>query len=68
MAPATVVDLGCGAGPLTASLHLRWPAAQILGVDNDDAMLARTADHTSATVHFDRGDIRGPGHRRRPST
>lgn len=54
--PATVVDLGCGPGPLTASLATRWPHARIVGVD-DDAMLAKAAAHTSANVSFTKADI-----------
>jgi trans-aconitate 2-methyltransferase len=38
--PARVADLGCGPGNSTALLFARWPAAQVDGVDNDDAMLA----------------------------
>jgi trans-aconitate 2-methyltransferase len=39
----SVVDLGCGPGTLTATLHDRWPSADVLGVDNDEAMLAAAA-------------------------
>ena len=44
-APARLVDLGCGAGNVTAILRQRFPAAQITGVDGSAAMLekARTA-------------------------
>lgn len=38
--PATVVDLGCGDGALTATLAARWPDASVLGVDSSAAMLA----------------------------
>jgi trans-aconitate 2-methyltransferase len=38
-APAVVVDLGCGPGPLTLSLARRWPQARIIGVDSSHAML-----------------------------
>jgi trans-aconitate 2-methyltransferase len=44
--PATVVDLGCGPGPLTASLVGRWPEARVIGVDNDAAMLEQAAKLT----------------------
>lgn len=40
-APASVVDLGCGAGNVTLQLAHRWPAARIEGVDGDAAMLER---------------------------
>ncbi|WP_432160701.1 trans-aconitate 2-methyltransferase [Streptomyces sp. NRRL F-5630] len=48
--PATerprVVDLGCGAGNVTALLAARWPAAHITGLDNSAAMLDRArAEH-----------------------
>jgi trans-aconitate 2-methyltransferase len=39
--PATVVDLGCGPGQLTASLAARWPDANVLGIDSSAAMIAR---------------------------
>lgn len=42
--PAHIVDLGCGAGNVTAMLKARWPKADILGVDNSEAMLARARE------------------------
>ena len=39
--PATVVDLGCGAGNVTRFIAERWPQAQISGVDNSAEMLAK---------------------------
>jgi trans-aconitate 2-methyltransferase len=38
-APATIADLGCGAGNVTRLLAERWPEAAISGVDNSAAML-----------------------------
>jgi len=45
-APATVVDLGCGAGNVTALLAQRWPAARVIGVDNSKEMLAKARAST----------------------
>jgi trans-aconitate 2-methyltransferase len=39
--PRLVVDLGCGAGNVTAILRERFPAAAVLGVDGSEAMLAK---------------------------
>ena len=46
-APRTVVDLGCGPGPLTLSLAQLWPRARIIGVDSSREMLdgERRADY-----------------------
>jgi trans-aconitate 2-methyltransferase len=55
--PATVVDLGCGTGQLTAALADRWPGATIEGIDSDDNMLAAAANHSSARVRFSKGDV-----------
>jgi trans-aconitate 2-methyltransferase len=58
--PGYVADLGCGPGNLTAALADRWPAAEIVGVDNSPEMIAaagaqaRTRDGLSFTL----GDIR----------
>jgi trans-aconitate 2-methyltransferase len=57
--PRTVVDLGCGPGALTASLVERWPSADVLGVDNDAAMLASATNvlGDSKALRFTSGDI-----------
>lgn len=45
-APATVYDLGAGAGNVTRLLAQRWPQANITGVDSSAEMLAKAAaDH-----------------------
>lgn len=53
--PATVVDLGCGPGHLTAALRARWPEARVTGVDTSPAMIeqARTADPDTQYVLAD---------------
>jgi trans-aconitate 2-methyltransferase len=41
--PATIVDLGCGPGHLTATLSEQWPAAHVTGVDSSAEMMAVAA-------------------------
>ncbi len=50
--PATVVDLGCGAGNVAQHLARRWPAARIEGVDGDAAMLERARATTVGNGRF----------------
>jgi trans-aconitate 2-methyltransferase len=51
-APASVADLGCGAGNVSLHLARRWPAARILGIDGDAAMLARARAATQGDARF----------------
>lgn len=53
--PATVVDLGCGPGHLTAVLRARWPDAHVTGVDASPAMIeqARATDPDTDYVQAD---------------
>jgi len=44
--PARIVDLGCGAGNVSAILKQRFPEADVLGVDGSAAMLQKA--HASA--------------------
>jgi len=53
--PKHVIDLGCGPGNSTAVLRARWPAAQITGLDRDEAMLV-TARQADSTVRWLAGD------------
>jgi trans-aconitate 2-methyltransferase len=55
-APAHVVDLGCGAGNITAILKQRFPAAAVMGIDGDAAML-RTARAKAPDCQFAQADF-----------
>jgi trans-aconitate 2-methyltransferase len=54
--PASVVDLGCGPGALTATLAQRWPGAHVLGIDSSPEMIARTAEFQTDAVSFSLAD------------
>src|ERR1039458_9223676 len=55
-APERVVDLGCGAGNVTAILRQRFPDSDTLGVDGSDAMLAK-ASEAAPGCRFVQGDF-----------
>ncbi|WP_238420409.1 methyltransferase domain-containing protein [Gordonia sp. 'Campus'] len=56
--PTSVVDLGCGPGHLTKHLRARWPAAEILGIDDSAAMVDRAIrDNTDAHANYDVADV-----------
>jgi trans-aconitate 2-methyltransferase len=57
VAPASVYDLGCGAGNVTRLLAERWPAARVTGVDGSPAMLAAAA-RTAPGIRFVEADLR----------
>lgn len=58
-APASVVDLGCGSGELTATLLDRWPGAVVRGVDSSPDMLAAARRHeVPGRLAFACGDLR----------
>lgn len=51
------VDLGCGTGQLTRLLHDRCQAAETVGVDSAETMLAESARHAGNGLRFERADI-----------
>ena len=55
--PATVVDLGCGPGNLTALLVERWPGARVTGLDSSAEMIEK-AQATTPAVAFEVADLR----------
>ena len=55
--PATVVDLGCGPGNLTALLAQRWPAADVTGLDSSPEMIA-SAQARGDRVRYAVADLR----------
>jgi trans-aconitate 2-methyltransferase len=57
-AAAHVVDLGCGAGNVTAILKARFPAADVVGIDGSPAMLAK-ARAAAPDCRFVQGDFAG---------
>jgi trans-aconitate 2-methyltransferase len=54
-----IVDLGCGPGTATVRLGVRWPAAEIVGIDSSPAMIERAvAVAIPGRLRFELGDVR----------
>ena len=53
-----VADLGCGPGELTRELHTGLQAQETVGVDNSEAMLAKSHAYTGNGVKFEQADLR----------
>ena len=54
--PQVIYDLGCGSGNVARLLADRWPAADVVGVDNSPEMLAEAAQSPSR-VRWEHGDL-----------
>lgn len=52
-----VVDLGCGSGELTSWLHGHLGAAETVGIDSSEEMLAKSATFAAPGIRFERLDI-----------
>lgn len=58
-APRSVVDLGCGPGDLTETLALRWPDAQVVGIDSSVGMIDVARQRPPLpNLRFEVGDLR----------
>jgi trans-aconitate 2-methyltransferase len=51
------VDLGCGSGELTRTMHERLQARETLGLDSSGAMLENSAAFAASTLRFSRGSV-----------
>ena len=54
--PRQIVDLGCGAGNVTAILQQRFPSAEVTGVDGSASMLEK-ARAAAPACRFEQGDF-----------
>ena len=53
--PSEVWDLGCGTGAITHTLSVRWPHAEVHGLDSSSEMLDRAREHPG--IDWTHGDI-----------
>jgi trans-aconitate 2-methyltransferase len=49
------IDLGCGSGKLTRRILMRWPDAEVIGVDSSAEMLG--AAESGGRLRFERSDL-----------
>lgn len=60
LAPARILDVGCGTGELLVAAARRWPGAELAGVDLSPAMLAKArAKHFARSVELTEGSVYG---------
>ena len=52
-----ILDLGCGPGELTQHLHELFKAAETIGLDSSDNMLAKAAERRKDGLRFVKGKI-----------
>lgn len=52
------VDLGCGTGRHTELLHRHLGAAETVGIDSSERMLAQSKEHATDEIRFELGDLR----------
>jgi trans-aconitate 2-methyltransferase len=53
----SVIDLGCGPGPLTKRLADELPGSDVLGIDSSDAMLEQAAELARPGLRFEQRAI-----------
>lgn len=51
------IDLGCGTGELTKILHERTGAAETVGLDSSETMLAKAMEHAADGLRFELGPL-----------
>lgn len=56
VAPARVLDVGCGSGILSIAAVKRWPGATVVAVDNDPIAIAATIENAQTNRVKDRID------------
>jgi ubiquinone/menaquinone biosynthesis C-methylase UbiE len=47
---SSILEVGCGTGRLLRSASLRWPQAQLFGIDFSESMIAETKKHTAIAM------------------
>jgi trans-aconitate 2-methyltransferase len=52
-----IVDLGCGTGELTRTLHATLEARETVGIDNSETMLLKAGSFGGEMLHFEKNSI-----------